>query len=529
MKPRLAVSALKEHPGYRITLHQQPEPAAMLLVSFGSVGSRLTPDGFGTPIARKYGYDNIYVAQRPSTQYQELPVEELCAGVAPYLENYDRVVSYGASLGGYAAVYYGGPIGAHIVAVSPHNSAHPLIARPSISMLPYTHREIAENPASEHAPIIISDPTRHDDQEFINRLILPAYPELRRVEYPYASHSVLEAFNEQGLVTELMRPMLERGEIPDVPLNHEGSATWHSEMGRALAAEGQTDQAEHHLRSAVEMKPGSKPAVRQLVLLLGAQGREADIDELERSLQARTQQRWLPFPPGWVAGKVSRPLLPEHFDMTSRAVEVGPGKSKSIARQPGYRMVLKRREIPADTLLISFARAFTDTGSTGFGVSFARAQGWDCLYVSQRKASYYQELSLEAFTAAVTPYLGRYQRVIAVGRGAGAYAALHYCGGLDADIIAFNPINVNHPRLAGEHFYHAPMAEVPTSAAQATVVYDSEVPRQRRFLRRVISTAYPQVAAVDMPGTGKDTWSVLSEEGSAESALLSLLRSQNCA
>lgn len=523
MKAATAENTLREHPGYRITLHRHADPARILLISFGSVGSRLSPGGFGTRLAGKYGYDNIYAAQRPGSQYQELQAEELCEAVAPYLDNYDRVVSYGASLGGYAAVYYGGPLGARIVAVSPHNSAHPLIDRSSFRLLPFTHREIADNPASEHSPIIISDPTRGDDQEFINRLILPAYPELRRVEVPYASHSVLEAFQEQGKVSQLIRPMLEHGEIPEVELDHVGSATWYAEKGRTLAVAGEADQAEQHLRAALEIDPGKKSAVRELVQLLGAQGRGNEIAELEARLQSKASQEWLPFPAGWATGRVSRPMLHEDYDMTTRAIEVDPGRSRRIAQQPGYLLTLNRRDDPADILLIAFPRAFTDKRKSGFGTGIARRQGWDCLYVSQRKGSYYQELSLEAFTAAVTPYLGRYRRVLVVGRGAGAYAALYYCGGLDATIIAWNPINVDHPRMAGDAFCHKSMHEVPTSAAQTTVVYDSAAPRQRRFLRRVISKAYPQLSTIDLPGTGRDAWGALAEAGTAESALLSLI------
>ena len=519
MKP----TTLRSHPGFRITLHRHAEPTKILLISFGSVGSRLAGRGFGTALAAKYGYDNIYVAQRPGSQYQELAAEQFSEAVTPYLGDYDRVVAYGASLGGYAAVYYGGSIEAHIVAVSPHNSAHPLIDRDSFRTLPFTHREIVENAASAHPPVIISDPTRHDDQEFINRLILPAYPQLRRLEFPYASHSVLEAFKEQGQVTELMRPLLERGEIPEIELNHEGSATWHSEKGRVLAAAGETAQAEDHLRAALAINPAKKRAAYVLVQLLGAQGRAQEIAQLEARLQQQVTRRWLPFPPGLAEGRLKKPKLPEHYDMTSRARDVGLGEFRRIAEQPGYRLSFTRRAEPSDTLLIAFPRAFTDKGRTGFGADIARRNGYDFLYVSQRKGSYYQELSLEAFTAAVTPYLGRYKRVIAVGRGAGAYAALYFCGGLEVSIIAWNPFNVDHPRLAGENFYHSPMSQVPTAAADAAVIYDSELPRQRRFLRRVISKAYPQVTAIDMPGTGKDTWSTLQQAGTAESTLLELI------
>lgn len=527
----MRTTTLKDRPGYRLTLHQHAEDSEVLLVSFGSVGSGISRKGFGTNLAKKYGYDNVYVAQRRGSQYQELQAEEFREALAPYLDQYGRVVAYGASLGGYAAVYFGGPIGAHIVAVSPHNSAHPLIDRSSFTLLPFTHREISENPASPHAPIIVTDPTRHDDQEFIDRLILPAYPDLRRVEFPYASHSVLESFKEQGSVSALVRPMIERGEVPAIELNHEGSATWHSEKGRVLAASGETAKAEQHLRAALEIKPDKKGAARSLVQVLAAQGRTEEIQQLQETLQNQVTRRWLPFPAGWTTGRVSTPKLPDRFNRYSRAVTVEPGASRRVAEQPGYLITLTRRKNPTDTLLIAFPRAFTDKAKAGLGTRFARREGYDYLYVSQRKASFYQELPLEAFRAAAEPYLHRYRRIIALGIGAGGYAALYYAAGLgNAQVLAFNPFHPKHPELTGRQygedgFYHQPMTGH-ASTAEISVVYDPASRKQSRFIAKAVTRAYPEANLLEFPGSGASTLDALRKSGTAAQVLRSLINSE---
>lgn len=101
---------LRDHPGYRISFHPSGGSARILLISFGAVNSMISTRGWGVDFAAKHGYDNIYVSQRTLSQYQDLPLQDFQETVAPYAARYDRVVTYGASLGGYCAIYYGGSI-----------------------------------------------------------------------------------------------------------------------------------------------------------------------------------------------------------------------------------------------------------------------------------------------------------------------------------------------------------------------------------------------------------------------------------
>lgn len=111
---------LADAEGYRLTYHPGAKRAGTLLITFDTMLSGLSKEGFGTKFAKKRGYDHIFVAQAPDSWYQRLSLEEFEAVVAPLLGRYDKVFTYGSSLGGYAALYYAGVINARAVAAAPY-------------------------------------------------------------------------------------------------------------------------------------------------------------------------------------------------------------------------------------------------------------------------------------------------------------------------------------------------------------------------------------------------------------------------
>lgn len=144
---RSTSQTIANEPSYWVTLHQGQQPSELLLITFGGTDTKLTGQGFGTDFALKNGYDTIYVAQKPGSQYQHLSAQAFCEAVDPLIHNYRRVVTYGASLGGYAALYYGSSINTKVIAASPKNSAHPFLRgkRTRFEDLEFVHENLLPN------------------------------------------------------------------------------------------------------------------------------------------------------------------------------------------------------------------------------------------------------------------------------------------------------------------------------------------------------------------------------------------------
>jgi len=282
---------IASQPGYLITLHRSKASSKVLLISFDGITGTLREKGFGSQFALKNGYDHLFVAQAEGTQYQRLSIESFRAAVMPIASNYDRVVTYGNSLGGYCALYYGGVIGAQIIAGAPKNSAHPLIRRASLGDLAFTHREIADNPKSPLDPVILFDPRRSGDKLVIEKLVRPAYPNAKYIELPFAGHTVLQTMQHSGVLKQFMTELIENDVIGKIDLKTHGSSIWHREFGRSLVYAESWSEAEYHLRESLALEE-HKYTLQFLALVLDATGRNQELRELVQSAYRTYGKKW---------------------------------------------------------------------------------------------------------------------------------------------------------------------------------------------------------------------------------------------
>jgi hypothetical protein len=82
--------------------------------------------GFEQGFLRRARVDAIHVIPRGNHAYQYADLPELCRQVAKVTSTYARIVAYGSSMGGYAAIRYGGWAGADVaLALSPQFTLDP--------------------------------------------------------------------------------------------------------------------------------------------------------------------------------------------------------------------------------------------------------------------------------------------------------------------------------------------------------------------------------------------------------------------
>ena len=270
---------LADHADYRITLLQAGDrPADRVIVSFGGQPSDLSDVGFGSRFALENGWDNVFVAQRHGTQYQGLPLETFRDAVLPVVAGRD-CLTYGASLGGYCALYYGGAIDARILAAAPMLPAwRPLRIR-RYADLPMTHRDLSEVPRASRPPVVIFDPERAPDQFLVSQMVLPAYPGARLVSIPFAGHTVLMTLAELRCLKPLIKGIVERDEIIAFDPPNPGHSVWHVENARKQMR-ADRDRAIDHLRASLAIKPTKQAFSMLASALLG----ESRTDELRRLL-----------------------------------------------------------------------------------------------------------------------------------------------------------------------------------------------------------------------------------------------------
>lgn len=241
---------------YKIVFYKSYGLTKKLVITFDAHGHGIRDFGFGTGASLKAGFDNVFISHKLDSQYQGLSLELFKAilGTVIILEGYDEVYTYGASLGGYCAIYYAGCINAKAIAISPLNSAHPSISSKRFSELVFSHSDIKDNPKSSYDPIVIYDPLQKVDKDFIELNIISAYPKLNLVELPYAGHLVAEALLETGQLNSLFLSLINQAKVPLIDLGEHNSSYWNYEKYKFYMSVPDFRVAFHHLLKSLEIR-----------------------------------------------------------------------------------------------------------------------------------------------------------------------------------------------------------------------------------------------------------------------------------
>ena len=88
-----------------------------------SIGPGFDRPGFGEAFLREEGHGALHILGRGNDWYQYADMPRALAAAAKFLRDAERIVTYGSSMGGYAAVRFARALGAHAaVALSPQYS-----------------------------------------------------------------------------------------------------------------------------------------------------------------------------------------------------------------------------------------------------------------------------------------------------------------------------------------------------------------------------------------------------------------------
>lgn len=229
----------------------------VLVVTFGMKGSGLSRRGFGTDFVLSLGYDHIFVSQKKGSQFQGLSWQRFESALGDVAEKYDEVYAYGSSLAGYCAIYYGGCIDANIVAISPRNSAHPLVREEQFFDLDYIHEEINDVPLSKgRPPLIMYDPFHDVDAVFAEKLVLPAYPDSNVVKIPHAGHQVGPVLTSLGKLKCILVDYFEKGVVPRLDIPKEENFVYLQKCAFEHIYSGDYNSGEEFLLRSYSIDPG---------------------------------------------------------------------------------------------------------------------------------------------------------------------------------------------------------------------------------------------------------------------------------
>lgn len=183
--------------------------SAICYVTFESYTDNRTLErgGFGEDYFRTRGIDAIHVLSRDNHWYQYPELPAALAAVASATAGYAKVIAYGSSMGGFAALRYGSACGATVgIALSPQYTVDPDVVpfdrrwADDVSRIAFRGDDLPPLPTQ----YIVYDPRDPHDRPHFE--LFAARSPTRGVPVPHGGHPVGGYLAE----TDMLHPLLEK-------------------------------------------------------------------------------------------------------------------------------------------------------------------------------------------------------------------------------------------------------------------------------------------------------------------------------
>lgn len=320
----------------------------LCFVTFGSYTNDATLDrsGFAEEFLRDEGIDAIHVINRDNLWYQYPEIDEALAAVRSATAPYDRVITYGSSMGGYAALRFGHVCRADTgIAISPQFSLDPHVVpfenRWQADVARITFNERAYTPLPRQ--YIFYDSRMALDRGHFDAFAAAGGDPVG-VAIPYAGHPVGPILLETGVLKETVRAIVS-GDFTVHDLQRRvrerrRRSQHHFFMLARRLQDRRPDLAIAVLRRAAAIEPESH-ILSELAAALDRRGDHAEADPLHRAAIERVP-----------TNVRARTNYARHLELTGRpreaartlreALEGQAGSVRLMIRVVQVRMALRR-------------------------------------------------------------------------------------------------------------------------------------------------------------------------------------------
>ncbi len=303
----------------------------LCFVTFGSYTNDASLDraGFAEEFLRDEGIDAIHVINRDNLWYQYPEIEDALRAVRAATAAYDRVITYGSSMGGYAALRFGHVCRADTgIAISPQYSLDPRV-------VPFENRwqaDVARISFNERAYVpmphqfIFYDSRMATDRRHFERFVAAGGDPVG-VAIPYAGHPVGPILLETGVLKQAVRAVID-GSFSAPAFQRQVRerrrlSQHHFFMLSRRAEDRRPKLAIEFLRRAAAIEPESH-ITSELAASLDRQGEYEEAGPLHLASIERV--------PGNVRARIN---YARHLELTGRAQEAAEMLREAIRDQHG--------------------------------------------------------------------------------------------------------------------------------------------------------------------------------------------------
>ncbi|MCD0420826.1 hypothetical protein LOC51_26715 [Rubrivivax sp. JA1024] len=277
-----SITLLLDNDEIRIEHFRRGGEGRTLVITFDPLQYLHERPPFGHEFLRKQALDVVAVRKKRENFYQPLSRETFEAVVGPVTAAYPRVVSYGSSLGAYAALYYGCNEPWIVIASSPRNSTHPQYgAKAMQKLVEFRHQRLDGAGRPRCDAVILYDPRDKIDRAYLRGEVLPKFSAAQVIEVPFSGHPTNQFLGEIGFVAPFVRAVLADEPRSRWPrLDRRGkralSPSYHQVLALMCLDHGHLHWAETLAARAIELNPRHMLALRTLGMVRLAQKRHAE-------------------------------------------------------------------------------------------------------------------------------------------------------------------------------------------------------------------------------------------------------------
>lgn len=198
----------------RIDFHKKLTPARALCITFDTINNTWNDEPFAYGFLKRQDVDIVTVTKRKRPdRYQDLSIEEFYGAVHKLADTYKRVITYGSSIGGYSALYYGSSIGAQAIAMAPRNSGHPIYGKDQVEG---EFKHLLQPPVNNRiSPYIIYDSNNILDNKYVEASLSKIYPQARFIKCYHAGHNCVSHFLDIGILKSFIVNIINDEEVPE--------------------------------------------------------------------------------------------------------------------------------------------------------------------------------------------------------------------------------------------------------------------------------------------------------------------------
>jgi hypothetical protein len=206
----------------------------LVVVSFPSAADRqsLTRRGFATAWLKKMGIHYVEIKVAWNHWFQSPETEIVLRIIAEQVKGYDRIVTYGSSMGAYAAISATGPLRAHgALAISPQSAIDPDVIPWDVRWRAHTERiasefgfsrdQLAKSVGQDSEIYVVADPW--DIDSIHAHRILSAAPKAKWILAHGGGHPAGSLLREYKLLSQFVHSIL---------TGSEGQSYWRKQMRR---------------------------------------------------------------------------------------------------------------------------------------------------------------------------------------------------------------------------------------------------------------------------------------------------------